>query len=115
MTDTDGTTTATNAASEDSAAVPGGGSGEMNPEPDGGSPVTVEPSRLRSILLKGALVLLALLAVIAALRLYLSASTAIEIWVARDYQPLVQAAFNLVVLALTGIGIVALTRRLTDE
>jgi hypothetical protein len=48
---------------------------------------------------------LTLLALVATLRLYLAASTAIDIWVAREYRPLFQAAFNLVVLLLAAVGI----------
>jgi hypothetical protein len=48
---------------------------------------------------------LTLLALVATLRLYFAVSSAIDIWVAREYRPLFQAAFNLVVLLLAAIGI----------
>ncbi|WP_276258212.1 hypothetical protein [Haloglomus litoreum] len=48
---------------------------------------------------------LTLLALVATLRFYFAASNAIDIWVARQYRPLFQAAFNLVVLLLAAIGI----------
>jgi len=84
--------------------------------PSGGDdgPPSAGADRTRSRLLKGALVLLVLLAVVATLRLYLSASAAIGTWVTHEYRPLVQAAFNLVVLAAAGLGIVAVLRRLTE-
>lgn len=59
-----------------------------------------------------ALAALALLALVALLQFYLSASRAITIWVTREYRPLFQAAFNLVVLLVTGVGISLLVRRL---
>lgn len=48
---------------------------------------------------------LTLLALVATLRFYFAASNAIDIWVAREYRPLFQAAFNLVVLLLAAVGI----------
>lgn len=59
-----------------------------------------------------ALAALVLLAAVALLRFYLSASRAISVWVTREYRPLFQAAFNLVVLLVTGVGISLLVRRL---
>ena len=68
---------------------------------------------VRGYLLRGALLLLVLLAVLATLRFYLAASTAIDIWIERRYRPLFQAAFNLVVLLAAGIGISVVVRKLT--
>jgi hypothetical protein len=48
---------------------------------------------------------LTLLALVATLRFYFAASNAIDIWVARQYRPLFQAAFNLVVLLVAAVGI----------
>lgn len=48
---------------------------------------------------------LTLLALVATLRFYFAASNAIDVWVAREYRPLFQAAFNLVVLLVAAIGI----------
>ena len=48
---------------------------------------------------------LTLLALVATLRFYFAASNAIDIWVAREFRPLFQAAFNLVVLLLAAVGI----------
>ena len=66
----------------------------------------------RDYLLKGALALLALLALIATVRFYLSASTAIDVWVAHEYRALFQAAFNLVVLLVSAIGVSFVVREL---
>lgn len=71
-------------------------------------------SRLAEFMLKGALVLLALLALIATLQFYLSAQTAIGRWVEHEYRPIFLAAFNLVVLLASGIGITLVLRRLTE-
>lgn len=58
---------------------------------------------------------LALLAVVALLQFYLSASRAISIWVTREYRPLFQAAFNLAVLLVTGVGISLVVRQLAKR
>lgn len=71
-------------------------------------------SRLAEYLLKGALVLLALLALVATLQFYLSTQTAIGRWVEHEYRPIFLAAFNLVVLLGSGIGITIVLRRLTE-
>lgn len=55
---------------------------------------------------------LALLAVVALLQFYLSVSRAVSIWVTREYRPLFQAAFNLVVLLVAGVGISLVVRQL---
>lgn len=61
-----------------------------------------------------ALAVLALFAVVAAVRLYAEASRAIGIWVTPEYRPLVQVAFNLVVLLVAGAGILWQLRRLGE-
>jgi hypothetical protein len=48
---------------------------------------------------------LTLLALVATFRFYFAVSSAIDIWVAREFRPLFQAAFNLVVLLLAAVGI----------
>ncbi|MUV90298.1 hypothetical protein GJ629_10655 [Halapricum sp. CBA1109] len=60
--------------------------------------------------LLGAGVLL-LLGAIAAVGFYTSVSTAISRLVVRQYEPLFQAAFNLVVLLVVGVGLSLLWRR----
>ena len=67
---------------------------------------------VRTYLYWGALAGLALLAAAATLQLYASASRAIRIWVAPDFQPVFVAAFNVVVLLVVGIGISVVLRRL---
>jgi hypothetical protein len=108
---TDGTddtaVSATGDGSDDGPAAGSAGDATADDDPDG-------TSRVRSTLFKGALGLFVLLAVVATLRLYLSVSDAIGIWVTREYRPLVSAAFNLVVLAVAGIGITVVARRLAD-
>lgn len=79
----------------------------------GGSPAAETETRLGEYLLKGALVLLALLALVATLQFYFATQTAISRWVAHEYRPLFLAAFNLVVLLASGVGITLVLRRLT--
>lgn len=62
------------------------------------------------VLRLGATGLLALLAVIATIQLYTNAATAISRWIAPEYVPVVQAAFNLVVLLLALAGLAWLAR-----
>lgn len=62
-----------------------------------------------------ALAVLSLLAVIATLRFYLSASTAIGRLVSPQYEPMFQAGFNLVILLLAVTGISLLVRRIVIE
>lgn len=63
-------------------------------------------------LLKGALVMLVVLGVVATLQFYVHAQTAIGRLVASDYRPLFLAGFNLAVLLAVGIGIAQAVRRL---
>jgi hypothetical protein len=65
-----------------------------------------------TLLLKGTLGLLSVLAIVATIRLYLSVSNAIGIWVTHEFRPLAQAGFNLVVLIVVGAGISIVIRRL---
>ena len=62
----------------------------------------------------GALVGLLVLAMIAAIQFYTSASRAISLWITSEYVPIFQAGFNLVLLLLAAIGISLLTRRLSQ-
>ena len=71
-----------------------------------------DPDEARRYLMWTAVALLALLAVVATFRVYTNASTAIARFVAPDFQPLFQAAFNLAVLLLAVAGITGLLRRL---
>lgn len=61
----------------------------------------------------GGLIALLLLALIALVRFYASATEAISIWITQEYVPIFQAGFNLVVLLLAAIGISLLVRQLS--
>lgn len=62
----------------------------------------------------GALGVLGLLAAVALLQFYSSASTAIGVWVADRFEPVIQAAFNLVVLLAAAAGISLVVRELRE-
>ncbi len=63
-------------------------------------------------LYRGALVLLVFLAIVALFQFYMSALAVIRTFVADQYRPLFNAAFNLAVLLATGIGISYVVRKL---
>lgn len=69
----------------------------------------------RELLLRGALVVLGLIAALALVQLYGSIGAVINEWVAREYRPLFRAALNLVVLLGAGIGISLVVRELTAD
>jgi hypothetical protein len=71
-------------------------------------------SKIQEYVLKGALALLVLLAVVATIQLYLSVSNVIGTWVEPRFRALFRAAFNLVVLLLAVLGISWLVRALTE-
>lgn len=83
-TDTDSTTSQT-AAGIDESLLPTGGVAR----------------KLRYAVIAG----LALLALIATLQFYFAASRTINTWIAREYQSLFQALFNLTIMLLAGAGI----------
>jgi uncharacterized membrane protein (DUF106 family) len=83
-----------------------------DPTDDGRTGLLDDPDEARRYLMWAAVALLSLLAVVATFRVYTSASTAIARFVAPDFQPLFQAAFNLAVLLLAVAGITGLLRRL---
>ncbi|MFB6169452.1 MAG: hypothetical protein ABEJ43_11505 [Haloferacaceae archaeon] len=56
---------------------------------------------------------LAVFALVAAVGVYTSVQGVIQTWVQPDYQPIVNAAFNLVVLLVVGAGLVRQVRRLS--
>jgi hypothetical protein len=70
---------------------------------------------LRTYLNYAVLVGLCLLALVATLQFYLSASRAIDVWVTPEYRPLFSMLFNLVVLFVVGAGITLQLRRLYGE
>lgn len=63
-------------------------------------------ARVRTLMNYGLLAGLLILALVAVVGLYTAVSSAISIWVTREWRPLFRAAFNLVVLLLAGSGIV---------
>lgn len=76
--------------------------------------VTTESRDITASLYWAALAGLVLLAAVTALQFYLSGSRAIGIWVSAEYEPLFQAAFNLVLLLASGIGISRVVARLRE-
>ena len=93
---------------------------ETEPTPTTAEPTTntADPTNddrdITTTLYWGALVGFVLLAAVAALRFYLSGSRAISVWVSPEYEPLFQAAFNLVLLLVSGVGISLVVRRLSE-
>lgn len=79
---------------------------EQETEPAGGG------DRVEEYLLKGSLVVLFLLALVATMQFYSSAQTAISRLASDQFRPLFRAVFNLVVLLAAGIGIAQVVRRL---
>jgi uncharacterized membrane protein YcjF (UPF0283 family) len=69
-------------------------------------------SDLRRYLQIGGLGLASLFALVSAVGFYRSARRAIDVWIARQYQPAFDAGFNLVVLLAMLAVVVALLRRL---
>ena len=63
----------------------------------------------------GALAALALLGLVALFGAYSSALSAIDTWIAREYQSIFETVFNLVVLGLVGVGISVLVRRRFED
>jgi len=70
---------------------------------------------LHELLLRGALVVFSIIALLALLQLYSSIGAVINEWVSRQYRPLFRAALNLVILLGAGIGISLVIRELTGD
>lgn len=85
---------------------------ETTADTDGTNRLLDDPAAAKRYLMWTALALLAILAVVATFRVYTSTSTAIGRFVAPEFRPLFQAAFNLVVLLLSVAGITTLLREL---
>lgn len=66
----------------------------------------------KDLFLKAALGFFAILIVVATIGLYTSSTAVINTWISREYQPIFQAMFNLIVLLTAGIGISIVARRL---
>ncbi|UPW00824.1 hypothetical protein M0R88_01665 [Halorussus gelatinilyticus] len=71
--------------------------------------------QIRRNLYRAALGLFVLLAVVAVVQLYASVNATIATFVADEYRPLFRAAFNLVVLLVSGLGISLTVRELSGE
>ena len=76
---------------------------------------TTDGFEARSYLYRGALALFVLLAVVAVVQLYGSVNATINTFISHEYRSLFRAAFNLVVLLLSGIGISWTVRELSGE
>jgi hypothetical protein len=121
MTETDDSSPVDHAQHSDPAqnpppeGTPGGqgqeqGQGFEPPTDDGG--VFESDSKPITYLSWGAFAVLLLLALVATVRFYLSASNAISIWIAPDWVPIFQSAFNLAVVFACGVGLSILVRRM---
>ena len=84
---------------------------EQPPTPSSGDGDTAE--RMLRYAQWTAFALLALVALIATIRLYFAVSATVDTFVTRRYRPLFMAGFNLAVLLSCGLGLSALVRRLT--
>ncbi|MCF2164869.1 MULTISPECIES: hypothetical protein [Halobacterium] len=100
-TDTDGNTTTTNTSDAT-------GSGRHTRARD-------DTSDVRRLILRGALAVLGFVAIVALFQFYTSTTAVINEWVGREYRALFRAAFNLVILLATGIGISLVVRKLTGD
>jgi hypothetical protein len=113
MTDT--TTDQPDAPPAESAdEPPDGPDTESHPSGEpGAASALAGPDDVREYLLKGVLVVLALVGVVATFQFYTSAIAAINEWVAPGYRPVFRAAFNLVVVLLAGVGVSLVLRELS--
>lgn len=115
MTDDEPDATATDrtAAETASDAAPDDERGPSNATDGGALDAAAERSPM-TYLYWGAFAVLLLLALVAVVRFYMSASRAISIWITPDFEPIVQSAFNLAVLFACGFGLSVLVRRMRD-
>jgi uncharacterized membrane protein len=115
MTDEDTSETATDRTEAVTAsdAAPDDERGPSNGS-DGGAIDADEERSPMAYLYWGAFAVLLLLALVAVVRFYMSASRAISIWIAPDFEPIVQSAFNLAVLFACALGLSVLVRRMRD-
>lgn len=106
--------------SDDADLGPAGAVGaddDVDPEPErgtggGSGPFAPDAGDAFRHLKWGALAVLVLFALVGAVGVYTGVNRTIDIWVARRYQPMVSAGWNLAVLLASLSGIVALLRRL---
>lgn len=91
--------------------TPGNTSTEDDRSVDGSGRLPT-PGETVNYLLWGTLALLVVFAIVAAVSLYTNVNRIIDLWVTREYRPIVSAAFNLLVLLLAGAGISVLLGQL---
>ena len=77
----------------------------------GGSARRLDAETVGTYLRWSGLAAFALLAVVAGVGLYTSIGAVIDVWIGDRFQPIARAVFNLVVLCVAAIGVVALLRR----
>lgn len=108
-TDTDtGSAPETAVASSDAVLERNGGGSETGTAAE----PTLASTKIRRYLVWGALGGCALLTLVATVQFYWSVGAAIDLWVDQQYRPVMHAAFNLVVLLGSLIGISLLVRDL---
>ncbi len=105
MTESDTTETAAVASSEQPDPV------APTDEQDAAEESEILSETMVRYLYRGAFGFLAVLAVVATVQFYLNVSQTISVWIAPDYQPLFQAAFNLSVVVACTLGLVLLVQR----
>jgi len=96
----------------DTTPVPDESERTVTAPEDEGESTDDDGHRVRRYANYAVLLVLGLLAFVALIRLYFSASNAITTWITSEYRSLFQAAFNLVVLLIAGVGISYQLRRL---
>jgi hypothetical protein len=118
MTDTDDTTTDDSETDSTDTPTASGGDPEFATGPanatDGGAMDFDAGRSPAKYLYWGTFAVLLLLALVAVVRFYMSASQAISIWIAPDFEPIFQSAFNLAVLFACALGLSVLVRRMRD-
>lgn len=98
---------------DEHAVADGGHGAEAAPDDVSDEGAAVDGGRdVSEYLLKGSLVMLVVLGIVATLQFYVHAQTAIGRLVSTQYRPLFLAGFNLVVLLAVGIGVAQVVRRL---
>jgi len=105
----------TDEETRDAATDPDAGQRGPDEGDTGASPADRERTGGRDVvpyLEWGGLAGLGLVALVAVFRFYFAASRAIGIWISPDFEPLFQAAFNIVVLLFAAAGIAVFARRL---
>ncbi|MFB6162065.1 MAG: hypothetical protein ABEJ86_01300 [Halococcoides sp.] len=110
----DATTGTTDQPTSGAGNQPTTGGSDRSADASGGSGSDPGRQRVLRYLEYAALLGLAFLALIAVIGAYVSATTAIDLWVSGRFKSIFQTAFNLVVLGLVGIGISTIVRRRFD-